>query len=88
MDDFERLLDGARGAAERYVRFRLSAKADADDVLQEVFLTAYQRFSQLKNQDAFQAWLISIARNKCSDYFRRKAVNLERPIDELTEKDL
>lgn len=88
MDDFERLLDGARGAAERYVRFRLSAKADADDVLQEVFLTAYQKFSQLKNQDAFQAWLISIARNKCSDYFRRKAVQLEIPIDDLTEKEL
>lgn len=88
MDDFEKLLDGARGAAERYVRFRLSSKADADDVLQEVFLTAYQKFSQLKNQDAFQAWLISIARNKCGDYFRRKAAQLEIPIDALAEKEL
>jgi RNA polymerase sigma factor, sigma-70 family len=66
----------------------MSSKADADDVLQEVFLTAYQKFSQLKNKEAFKAWIISIARNKCNDYFRRKATQHEFSIDELTEKEL
>lgn len=32
--------------------------------------------------------IISIARNKCNDYFRKKATQYEIPIDELTGKDL
>lgn len=88
MDEFENLLKTERIFAERFVRFRINSKADADDVLQEVLLTAYQKFFQLKNKDAFRAWIISIARNKCNDYFRKKAAQYEIPIDGLTEKEL
>ena len=88
MDDFEKLLEINRSSVERFVRFRLSSKADADDVLQEIYLTAYQKFWQLKNKDSFKAWIISIARNKCNDYFRDKACRLEIPIDEITKKEL
>lgn len=88
MDTFEKLLDTERVSVERFVRFRIRSKADADDVLQEVFLTAYQKFSQLKNREVFKSWILSIARNKCNDYFRKKATLLEIPIDVLTEKEL
>ena len=88
MECFEDLLSAHRSSVERYVRFRLSSKADADDVLQEIYLTAYRKFDQLKSTDAFKAWLISIARNKCSDYFREKATLLEIPIDAIEEKAL
>lgn len=88
MDEFNELLMAERVTVERFVRFRLNSKVDADDVLQEVFLTAYQKFPQLKKKEAFKAWIISIARNKCNDYFRKKAAQLEIPIDELTEKEL
>lgn len=88
MDEFEKLLEAERISVERFVKFRISAKADAEDVLQEVFFTAYQKYAQLKNMDSFKAWIISIARNKCNDYFRRKAVCYEIPIDELAEAQL
>lgn len=88
MDRFEKLLEAERVSVERFVRFRLHSKADADDVLQDVYFTAYQKFHQLKNKESFKAWLVSIARNKCNDYFHRKAVQFEIPIDELTEKVL
>ena len=88
MDNFENLLKTEHTVVERFVRFRISSKTDADDVLQEVFLTAYQKFSQLKNKDLFKAWIISIARSKCNDYFRKKARQYEIPIDELSEKQL
>ena len=55
VDDFEELLDINRSSVERYVRFQLNSKADSDDVLQEVYLTAYQKFGQLKNKDSFKA---------------------------------
>lgn len=76
MDEFEKMLEAERVPVERFVRFRLNSKADADDVLQEVFLTAYQKFHQLKNKDAFKAWIISIARNKCNDYFYHRRQKL------------
>lgn len=88
MDKFEDYLAAERTSVERFVRFRLHSQADADDVLQEVYLTAYQKFSQLKNREAFKAWILSIARNKCTDYFRRKAAQYAIPIDELTEREL
>ncbi len=85
VDDFEELLRNERAAVERYVRFRLDAQSDADDVLQEVYLAAYQRFSQLRNRSSFKAWLLAIARNKLTDYFRAKAARSELPLDTLEE---
>lgn len=88
MDSFESLLERDKSAVESFVKFRLSARHDAEDVLQEVYLTAYRNFSRLKNPAAFKPWLISIARNKCNDYFRGKAARLEIPVDSLSEKAL
>lgn len=88
MDELDKLLDAERVSVERFVRYRLNSKTDADDVLQEVYLTACQKFSQLKNKESFKAWLISIAKNKCNDYFRKKAMQMEVPIEELTEREL
>lgn len=88
MDEFEKLLEAERVSVERFVRFRLNSKVDADDVLQEVFLAACQKFPQIKNKSSFKAWLISIARNKCYDYFRKKAKQLEMPIDEIAQSEL
>ena len=88
MVEFENLLEAERVSVERFVRFRLNSKADADDVLQEVFLAAYQKFPQLKNKEAFKAWIISIARNKCNDYFRKRAKAMEIPLEETTETTL
>lgn len=82
---FEKLLEAERVSVERFVRFRLNFQADADDVLQEVYLTAYQKFPQLNKKDSFKAWIISIARNKCTDYFRKKAIQYKIPIDEISE---
>ena len=86
MDEFEVLLEAEKISIERFVRFKISSKADADDVLQEVYLTAYQKFVQLKNKESFKAWIISIARNKCNDYFRSVAMQFEIPLEELTER--
>ncbi len=88
MDEFEVLLAANRLSIERFVRFRLGACPDAEDVLQDVYLTAFQKFPQLRNRDAFKPWLVSIARNKCIDYFRKKATQLEIPIENLDEREL
>ena len=88
MDEFEKRLSEVSSGVERFVRYRLPSQTDADDVLQEVYLTAYRKFSGLKNRDAFKSWIISIARNKCNDYFRSKAAQMEISIEELSQQEL
>ncbi len=88
MTEFEILLNECKNAVERFVWFKLSSKADADDILQETYLTAFQKFDTLADKSHFKAWIISIARNKCNDYYRRKAKSVDVSIDELTEQPL
>ena len=88
MDEFEKQLADVSSGVERFVRYRLPSQTDADDVLQEVYLSAYRSFSGLKNKDAFKPWIISIARNKCNDYFRARAAQMEISIEELSQQEL
>lgn len=78
---FESLLQECKSAVERTIFFRISSRADAEDVLQEVYLMAYRKFETLTDPMAFKAWLIRIAQNKCIDYYRRKAARAEFPMD-------
>ena len=86
MEDFEALLSPCRGAVERFVKFKIPVAADAEDVLQEIYLTAYLKSGQLRDSEAFKPWLLSIARNCCSDYFREKARCMEIPLDDLVTR--
>ncbi|MBS1324626.1 MAG: sigma-70 family RNA polymerase sigma factor [Oscillospiraceae bacterium] len=88
MTEFEILLNECKNAVDRFVWFKLSSKADADDVLQDTYLTTFQKFDTLADKSHFKAWIISIARNKCNDYYRRKAKSVDVSIDELTEQPL
>ena len=84
MDSFETLLARHRDAVERFVRFRLPA-GEAEDVLQEVYITAYQRFGQVRDGDSFKPWLLAIARSRCADWYRQRARRREVSLDGLPE---
>lgn len=77
IEAFETYLEESRSAVERIVFFRISRREDAEDVLQEVYLTAYRKFDMLMDHLSFKAWIISIARNKCVDYYRKRAAETE-----------
>ena len=73
---------GDRGAlAAVYVRYRplvrgvLLARlgpADADDVVQEVFMLAERKLTSLRDPQAVGAWLCTIARSKAIDWLRAR----------------
>ena len=86
--DFEELLKKEMPVLERFVRNRIGNTHDADDVLQETCLAAFQNFAALKEKDFFKPWLLGIARHKCCDYFREKSKAMEIPVDELNETAL
>lgn len=54
---------------------------DAEDILQESFVTAFQRLDELQNIDAFASWLKRIVINKCISLQRKRKIQFEE-IDE------
>lgn len=88
MEHFEARLEAVYSGVERYVKYRLNGGSDAEDLMQDVCLTAYLKYDQLEKKDSFKAWVLSIARNRCNDYFRKKGTSREVPLEEIPESKL
>jgi RNA polymerase sigma-70 factor (ECF subfamily) len=57
---------------------------DAEDVLQEVFIKAFQALPGFREEARFSTWLYRIAHNACLMRIRKKkleTVSLDRPLD-------
>jgi RNA polymerase sigma-70 factor, ECF subfamily len=65
------------------VRMLGGANAEAEDVTQEVFLTAWRRLPELADDAAFGAWLYRAATNRCLNALRTRKPS--EPIEERTE---
>ena len=50
---------------------RTGNRTIADDIAQEVMVTAIQQLGQLQEASAFKSWLWTMARNKTVDYLRK-----------------
>lgn len=82
--------DGDRNAfGELYQRFARAvhgvlitrvSPADADDLVQDVFLHAWPRLAELREPAAFGGWICTIARRRALDHHRRA-----RSSDEITD---
>src|SRR5438552_18557808 len=59
---------------------------DVDDLVQEVFITAYTRIRELRDPTAFGGWIATIARNRATDYLRQSREQVELP-DEMPGGD-
>jgi len=57
---------------------------DAEDLVQDVFLSAMRQLRGLRTAAAFRGWLGAIARNRAIDYFRDARHHV--PLDEETER--
>lgn len=56
-----------------FIRRRVPRRADADDVLQEVFLRIHGGIAGLGDADRAPAWVFRIANNAIADYYRAQA---------------
>ena len=56
---------------------KLGSRETAEDLLQEVFMAAFQQLASLRNPSSFGAWLCSIADNKVRMWQRRRLVQLD-----------
>ena len=62
---------------------------DAEDLVQDVFVSAMRQLSGLRTAAAFRGWLAAIARNRARDYFRgaHASVPLENAARECAARD-
>jgi RNA polymerase sigma-70 factor (ECF subfamily) len=77
---FERLYDRYARVIHGVLLARVP-RVDVDDLVQEVFLTAWTRLSGLREPGAFGGWLAMIARNRATDFIRRTPDVVELPAD-------
>ena len=67
----------------RFIRARVDSDADADDVLQEVFVKVVSHQDRLRDEDRVAGWVFRIASNAVTDHYRsrRPVVELPRVVD-------
>jgi RNA polymerase sigma-70 factor (ECF subfamily) len=54
-----------------FVLQRVNNPADADDILQEVFVRIHQHLTTVRASDRLQSWIFAITRNAIIDYYRK-----------------
>jgi RNA polymerase sigma-70 factor (ECF subfamily) len=59
-----------------YIARRVSDPADAEDLLQEVFIKIHCRLDSLQDEKRLLPWLYQVARNTVTDYYRAKRPSL------------
>ena len=65
----DRYSDGIYG----YVRSRLAPRYEqAEDLVQEIFLAAWESLNRYRATGSLQAWIMGIARHKVEDYYREQ----------------
>lgn len=83
---YKQYCDGMFGVAMRF----LKNSDDAEDVLQESFIKAFQKIHQFKGDVTFGAWLKRIVINKSIDFLkskREKIVELNESYMHITEDE-
>ena len=63
--------------ADARIASKLGSRETAEDLLQEVFMAAFQQLASLRNPSSFGAWLCSIADNKVRMWQRRRLIQLD-----------
>jgi RNA polymerase sigma-70 factor, ECF subfamily len=93
----ERCRQGDLGAFEELYRvhsgrlFSLMCRmvgnpADAEDLLQDVFLAAHRKLDTFRGDSALGTWLYRLATNLCLDYLRSRAARTSQVTDSLDDE--
>ncbi|HEX29502.1 TPA: sigma-70 family RNA polymerase sigma factor [Candidatus Poribacteria bacterium] len=73
---FGHLVRKYRGPLLEFALKKVKNLADAEDIVQEAFLKAYQNLERLRDRDRFAEWLYRIVTNLCISLLRRRREEL------------
>lgn len=69
--------------ARRYAR----RESEVEDVVQEIFLKAFQKLSGYRGEAPFEHWLMRLAVRTCYDFLRGHQRNRESNFTDITEQE-
>jgi RNA polymerase sigma-70 factor (ECF subfamily) len=85
---FGQLYDHYQGSVYRFVYYRTRSQTLAEDLTSETFLRALRNMSGFRWQGKdFGAWLMTIARNLCTDHFKAGRTRLELTTEDMGAHD-
>jgi RNA polymerase sigma-70 factor (ECF subfamily) len=74
---YEQLVRRYQGPIFRLAVRMLASQGDAEDVVQEVFLTAWRRLAGLHEDAAFVGWLYRMVTNRCLNVIRARHATVD-----------
>ena len=84
-DAFEQLYRAHAGRLYTLIVRMVASAETAEDLLQEVFLTAYRKANLFRGESSLGTWLYRMAVNHCLDYLRGRQSKMARTTDSLDE---
>ncbi len=69
----------------RFVCSRFADEADAEDILQDVFLKIHASLDSVRHAERLESWIYQIARHSVADYYRGRRQQV--PLTELAVND-
>jgi RNA polymerase sigma-70 factor (ECF subfamily) len=69
--------------ARRYAR----RESEVEDIVQEVFIKAYQKLDTYRGEAPFEHWLMKMAVRTCYDFLRNHQRNRETNLSELSDAE-
>lgn len=83
---FESLYGQHAGRLYNLVSRMASGSADADDLLQDVFLLAYRKIGSYRGDASLGTWLYRLAVNLCLDRLRSRQGRMDQVTDSMDEE--
>lgn len=72
MERFMELYETVYKDLYRLAYYYLGNPQDAEDAVAETVLKAYEKFTSLRSEEAFRAWIFTILVNQCKGQLRKK----------------
>lgn len=83
-EDISKIFEAYYPKIYRYLYYRVKTKEDAEDLTSEVFVRLVKAIRYQSGN--FEAWIYRVAHNLLVDYYRRKAIRKDSPLnDEVLE---
>lgn len=87
MTALETLYEETRVGVYSYALSVVKNREDAEDVLQEVYLSVFKSASSYRSKDKPMAWLLTVTKNLCLSKIRRRVstVSFDREVADLAD---
>ncbi len=72
LKDFQNWIDTYSSALLNRAFYLLSNREDAEDIVQDVFVAAFDSYDSFKGESSPKTWLMNILKFKIADFYRKK----------------